>query len=93
MPGLYNNETGMYEDVEWLRDGQWFDDREGFLYIIPQKGAVADSMGPDNALEDLLNIVVEALGYVPPEMKDILGVTKIPLVLRRFNPENGYYHA
>ena len=51
---MFNNETGLHENDPWLWEGQWIEDEQGFLYIIPAKGAVAELEGPDNSTCDRL---------------------------------------
>lgn len=58
MPGLYNNETSMYEDAPWLTYGLWleqdsdskmFDENSQHLWIIPNdEEGNAEIEGPDH---------------------------------------------
>ena len=91
--GLYDNHTGEYAECEWLTEGFWFVDEDGNLYIIPQKGVVAESEGPDTDLCDELGRLVEEHGEVPVDAWDRLGVAPVPEILKRFDPWWGYYNA
>jgi len=98
MPGTFDNETRLYLFDEWYDEGDWFEDEDGFLYIVPV-GDGAETIGPDNETEDWLNAYYrdnEEEGWVPHPSDELLkkhGLHTIPPVLRRFNPYDGYYHA
>ena len=91
MPGFFNNETGLYEDVEWLSNGQWLEDEEGFLYIVPK--GVAEIEGPDNAMLDSITVAQMNTGEVLDSDIDRLGLVEIPEHLKRFSEADGYFHA
>jgi len=93
MPGLFDNETRKYLPLDDLINGEWFEDEDGYFYIIPQKGIVCESVGPDNETEDELNRLMEANGEITAEDCDRLGLTRIGEMLKRFDEEDGYYHA
>ena len=93
MPGLYNNESGSYEDVDWLGQGDWFDDREGFLYIVPMSNVVSDCEGPDNETMDAINAACRDHDRLTDADVERLGLIRIPDGLKRFDSQSGYYHA
>lgn len=93
MPGLYDNETGKYLYQEHLDKGDWFEDEEGFLYIIPRPDVVAEIDGPDNAIMVELNRLCREHGGVSDEDAERLGFTRVDDVLKRFSDEDGFYHA
>ena len=93
MPGFYNNRTGEYVSEKCYDEGDWFEDTEGFLYIVPV-GDDAETIGPDNKTEDWLNEHYREYSEEPTE--DELadhGLVTIHAVFRRFNSIDGYYHA
>ncbi len=98
MPGTFDNEARVYLFEEWYDEGDWFEDEEGFLYIVPV-GDDAEIIGPDNETEDWLNQYYrdhEIKGWVSIPSEQQLakhGLVEIPAVLRRFDPDCGYYHA
>ena len=93
MPGLYNNETGEYDEVDWAMDAGWYEDDEGRLYIIAPDWIVDESIGPDNRLMERLNGVVARGHVIADAICDMIGVTRVPQALKRFSPEDGYYSA
>lgn len=94
MPGLYNNETECHEPADWLENGMWFEDEHGNLYIVPTPDAGAEIEGPDGPIIEQLNLICrENGGIVTIEDGERLGLTYIHDFLRRFDPDNGYYHA
>jgi hypothetical protein len=90
---MFDNALGMYVDVPWLRDGVWYEDSAGALYIVPGAGVIADCEGPDNAMMDAIISAEEGEGELRAETLKHLGLIVIPDVLKRFDPEYGYYHA
>lgn len=94
MAGLYHNEEHCYVAEDWVeKQADWFEDEEGYLYIIPHREVVADSYGPDTPIEDELNRLMGAKGRITESDCRRLKVVRIPPVLYRFNPVDGYYHA
>lgn len=90
MPGWFNNETLQYEDVEWLRDGEWYVDAEGALYIVPTDNS--DCEGPDNFTLDALNAHLSRNGSgLSTETLNTLRLQRVDEVLKRFDPSLGYY--
>ena len=88
--GPYDNETQQHIYFRELMDGEWFEDEEGLLYILPVAGTIISDEGPDNATMDVLRAAW------PPIRQAILddrGLVRIPSAIRRFNPIDGYYHA
>ena len=93
MAGLFDNESRKYLPLDDLVNGEWFEDAHGYLYIIPQKGTTCDSEGPDNETEYALNRLMEENGEITEGDCERLKVTKIGEMLKRFDEEDGYYHA
>lgn len=87
---MFNNETGLYEHCDWLEDGDWFEDEQGLLYIVPTN---AECEGPANDTMDKIIALCKDHGRLTDEDCETLNLTRIPNVLKRFNPEDGYYHA
>ena len=95
MPGTFDNEARVYLFEEWYDEGDWFEDEEGFLYIVPtDEYGFAETIGPDNETKDWLNNYYLYHNEVPnnDQLTDH-GLVEIPAVLRRFDPDCGYYHA
>jgi hypothetical protein len=95
---MFNNETGLYDNVPWLEHGLWCEDANGTLYIIPNdRHGHAEIHGPGDDTEDALNALcrtaTNAEGFPDPAQVEALGLTIIPDALKRFGPEDGYYHA
>lgn len=92
---MFDNETGKHVAVDWLEDGDWYEDAEGMLYIIPAFGAVAEIEGPDGETCDLLNGLCRAHQKKNPPAHEVeaLGLKYVPDFLKRFDPQAGYYHA
>ena len=93
MTGFYNNETGFYEDVPWLREGIWYEDDNGFLYIIPPQDAIAECEGPDNDIMDIIEAHSREGGIFDETYGEMLGLMYIHDFLKRFSDYEGYYHA
>lgn len=95
MAGFYNNDTGLYERADWLEDGVWIKDQEGNLYLV--SGGVDDIVGPNTDTLDKLNALCREqngdVRRISHETLKKLGLTIVPDSLKRFTPENGYYHA
>jgi len=83
----------MYE--ECYMHGQWFLDREGYLYINPESYAAAEILGPAGAIMDALNEACCANdgGDVPDDVIAELDLLEIGPIDRRFTPESGYFIA
>jgi hypothetical protein len=76
-------------------NGQWVEDDDGFLYIIPVAEEEAGVEGPDNAMCDQLEeLHAQFAGEcLSPSLLAAMGLHEIPDHLKRFSPEEGYYHA
>jgi hypothetical protein len=95
---LFNNDTGRYEPAEWLEKGIWVVHPDGDWWIIPD--GVAEIEGPDTPMIDKLNALCrqydpngENVHLIPVEEFTKLGLYKIPDTLKRFDVQDGYYHA
>lgn len=93
MSGMFNNETGRYEEADWLLNADWFDDEEGNLYIVPLPEVVAECEGPDNETMDKINACCRDHDRLTHEDCDKLRLTRVMDILKRFNSQDGYYHA
>lgn len=60
--------------------GDWYVDHKKRLYVIPLRDH--EPWGPDNVLMNLLSH-----GTI------LSGLTPIPVILRRWSPHRGFYHA
>lgn len=90
---MFDNETGRYLFADWLMAADWFDDQDGFLYIVPRPEVVAENEGPDGPLIDAMNAACRDHAELTDEDCRRLGLTRVDEVLKRFNPIDGYYHA
>jgi hypothetical protein len=95
--GTRNEATLEFIQSEGLEKGHWFVDHDDFLYIIPDdRYGLEESAGPDNATMDALNALYRETAFDaidPSELAGRLGLSYIPDVLRRFDPESGFYTA
>jgi len=93
--GPYNNETGLYEDVDGYERGHWYvkdDTRE--LFIVPD--AEAEIEGPDSEMLEALNAVYRNLPFKDIAVYTVaesLGLSVIADTFKRFDPEVGYFCA
>lgn len=90
---MYNNETGLWEFEQYLMDGDWYDNENGSLFIIPQANVVAEIEGPDGSTMDELNRLCREQGMPTLDDCDALMLQPVSTILRRFSPKDGYYHA
>lgn len=92
---MFNNETGLFDFWKDDFDSQWFEDDDGFLYIIGGPGRDDLALGPDNETSDRILGTLRASGSNRLSKDEItsLGLLEIPDVLKRFNPLDGFYHA
>lgn len=91
---MYDNEAHcQVEEYNACAEGHWFEDEDGFLYILPPKGVIASNEGPDNATMDKLGAIIEKRGHVSEAECAKLHVTSVERPLRRWNEKDGYYHA
>jgi hypothetical protein len=91
MAGFYDNETEKYIFNPALLKGDWFEDNDGFLYIIPTDDGEID--GPDTCIMDALNKLCRENGKVTDRDAECLELTRVDEVLKRFSEEEGFYHA
>jgi hypothetical protein len=85
-------------DLEWedlaeqigeLLGAPWYEDDEGFLYIV----APDEIEGPDSETLDLMNFLLR-WGVQEGDLADFVdSIEPVPYVLRRFNRYDGFYHA
>lgn len=91
---MYNNKTGKYELCEWLMNGDWYEDENRLLYILPPFDAIADNEGPDGPIMDAINKIGREKNRNPTrEEATDLGLIYMANGLKRFSEEDGYYHA
>lgn len=95
--GTRNEATQEYIQSEGMEKGHWYTDENDFLYIVPDdRYGIEESAGPDNATMEALNAVYRETAFAaldPFEVASRLGLSFIPDVLRRFDPESGFYSA
>lgn len=106
--GLYNNDTGLFEEASWLDKGLWLENENQVLWIIPNDDTGMEIEGPDDIkfaegphkgqyIVDVLNEI--CAGQTDPDPRnwdipwDTLGFVVVNECLKRWNPINGYYHA
>lgn len=85
------NEIDTPED--WKMDGEWFEDYDGFLFIIPKPDVVAEIEGPDGILLDAINAACRDHGELTDLDCEKLELKRIPYCLKRWDCKCGYYHA
>jgi hypothetical protein len=90
---MYDNETGRWLFCDWLMNADWFDDQNGFLFIVPRPEIVAEIEGPDGPLLDAMNAACRDHNELTDQDCERLGLLRVDDVLKRFNPVDGYYHA
>ncbi len=94
MPGFYNEDLQVFEDVVWMRTGDWYEDEHRLLYIITNlEHGLSENEGPDGDVMDVINAFCRE-GMSGPDIEDEL--TPLGLLLVRehrkgFSPERGYY--
>ena len=86
---MFDNETRQFVYNPQEFEAPWYEDREGYLYI----DAPDEIIGPDNYITDELNRLWREKGGVMERDLKYLGLTRIPVILKRFHPLDGYYHA
>lgn len=98
MPGIYDNEKGVYLEAPGLEKGHWFKDAEGNLFIVPDESyGLAEIEGPDGVILDALNAAYQGIKQLteinPESIAEDLELDFIPDYLKRFDPEVGHYSA
>lgn len=85
-------DPGVQTHIKHLDDCEWYEDDEGFLYIVDPE---ADTLihGPDNEMSDAMYKAL--LGEAPKHRLEerIEGLEYVGWMLHRFNSEDGFYHA
>lgn len=92
---VYSNATQQFDFFQELWDGDWYEDENRFLYILPPYDAHMDNYGPDNELMTRINGACRNLGRNInfEEATKEMGLRPVDRRLQRFNPKDGYYHA
>ena len=97
MPGLYANDDRRYIEVPSLEHGHWYTDDDGALFIMPDpQYGLCDSVGPDDVNAETLTHLYSKTAFDkldPNEVSRNHGLTAIPNVLKRFDPQIGYFTA
>ena len=97
MPGLWCNERRRFLPEPELMgpNASWYEDEEGFLYILPPVDMGHEGYGPDNdIMDELWRFVHEHKGHpCTEEETQSLGLTRVNYILWRWSPEDGFYHA
>jgi hypothetical protein len=91
------NKDGEYEKTNGLENGHWYLDPDGLLFIVPtEEDGLAEIEGPDGAILDQLNAVYRETPFEKVDQRQVaadLGLDIVLDVLKRFDPETGFYHA
>jgi hypothetical protein len=72
-------------------EGTWVEDEHGNMWIIPQPGIVAEIEGPD--IPEIIDVLAGKGGAIMEKEMDSLGLSIVADHLKRWSPEDGYYHA
>lgn len=95
--GTRDEETGEYFKSEGLENGHWYEGPERYLYIVPDERYGGEEIaGPDDDITEKLNKAYREGDFDaidPDVLAKELGLEVILPVLRRFDPEIGFYHA
>ena len=78
---------------DWNMNSEWFEDSEGFLFIVPKSDVVAEIEGPDGILLDAINAACRDHGELTDTDCEKLKLKRIPNCLKRWDNKCGYYHA
>lgn len=90
---MFDNETGLFLFADYLMEADWFVDKNGFLFIVPEPEVVAEIDGPDGVLLDAMNAACREHGELTDRDCERMELTRVDDVLKRFHPMDGYYHA
>ena len=79
-------------------DGLWLESEDGELYILPTDtlGSHDEVIGPDDQTADRLMEVWCRFSdphSIPEDRLEELGLTRVADALKRWSPQDGYYHA
>jgi hypothetical protein len=95
--GTRDEETGIFFKSPGLENGHWYLDDDGYLYIVPNDNYdIEETAGPDNETVDALNALYREKDFDsinPDEVAEKLGLEFVHDVLRRFDPQSGFYTA
>jgi hypothetical protein len=97
--GPFNNETGLFEQVDGYDRGHWYakpvaDARRWLFYIAPACNESID--GADDRTRNALNVIYREQAFKdvnPHKVANRLGLIVIDDSFKRFDPEIGYYRA
>lgn len=92
--GPFDNEQHCYVEDNAVEDGLWVADDDGNLWIIATVGH--EIYGPDGDMLDKLNALCRKHpipDYIPLSKLNGLGLSIVPAVVKRFDPDRGYYYA
>ena len=90
---MFDNRTGVFLFADYLMAADWFEDTNGFLFIVPRPQVVAEIDGPDGPLMDAMNAACSGHSELTDKDCEKLELTRVDDVLKRFHPLDGYYHA
>ncbi len=88
-----DDSNGYVQDPEIMERGEWVQDEDGLLYIVPAAETVAEIIGPDDAVAEALTADMCVHGTLRDETLARFGLQRVPSFLRRFDAANGYYVA
>lgn len=91
------DQAGESDAEPCFEKGHWYIDDDGLLYIIPDDSlGLADSIGPDNDTADALNQAYSEVKFEEVDRESLAQSLNLEIVLdvlKRFDPETGYYSA
>lgn len=91
--GPYDNDAGRHLPSEDWENGQWVVDDDGVLFILP---IGADEIsGPEGTMRDAITerLVAASSDSLDDDAIEELDLTVVSPVLKRFDPEIGYFTA
>lgn len=90
-----NEPPEFQQHIYWqaYMDGDWYDDDEGFLYIITAETSDLEHYGPENEIMDEINRLSRQKGMPTEDDCVALGLFRIYEHQKRWTPEDGYYYT
>jgi hypothetical protein len=92
--GPYDNELGKHLFIQEVFDAHWLKSNDtGALIIIAKEDGGFDSHGEIEGVDDEVLFAMSDSDLADESMLEDMGLSIVQPSLRRFNEEEGYYHA